>query len=89
MQGIQEVAEQLGERHRLGRDVFSAHATEPEKPSEEDRQITADLTTLLHALRDVLRSAPASEYEETLVKARGLADALGAQDLGAQDLGVP
>jgi len=59
-QRYKEVAEQLGERHRLGRDVFPARATEPERPAEEDREISADLTALLHALRDVLRSTPAS-----------------------------
>jgi len=59
-QRFKEVAESLGERHRLGRDVFPALAAGPERPPEEEREIAADLTALLHALRDVLRSAPPS-----------------------------
>jgi len=59
-QRYKDVAETLGERHRLGRDVFPARAAEPVRPGEEEREIAADLTALLHALRDVLRSAPAS-----------------------------
>jgi len=59
-QRYKEAAEALGERQRLGRDVFPARAAEPERPGEEEREIAADLTALLHALRDVLRSAPAS-----------------------------
>lgn len=59
-QRFKEVAETLGERHRLGRDVFPAQAAGPERPPEEEREIAVDLTALLHALRDVLRSAPPS-----------------------------
>jgi segregation and condensation protein A len=59
-QRFKEVAEQLGERQRLGRDVFPARTTGPERPSEEERAIAVDLTALLGALRDVLRSAPPS-----------------------------
>lgn len=59
-QRYKEVAEQLGERHRLGRDVFRATAPAAERAPEEDREISVDLTALLSALRDVLRSAPAS-----------------------------
>lgn len=59
-QRFKEVAEQLGDRHRLGRDVFAARTVEPERPAEEEREITVDLTALLRALRDVLRSAPPS-----------------------------
>ena len=59
-QRYKEVADTLGDRHRLGRDVFPASPTQPDRPPEEDREITVDLTSLLGALRDVLRSAPAS-----------------------------
>jgi len=59
-QRFKEVAEQLGERHRLGRDVFSAQAADAEKPPEAERELTVDLTALLKALRDVLRTVPAS-----------------------------
>lgn len=59
-QRYKEVAEQLGERQRLGRDVFPARAAEPDKTPEEEREISVDLTALLSALRDVLKSAPAS-----------------------------
>lgn len=59
-QRYKEVAEQLGERHRLGRDIFPAHVLEPERPAEAEREISVDLTALLTALRDVLRAAPAS-----------------------------
>ncbi len=78
-QRYKEVAEQLGDRHRLGRDVFAARATEPEKEPEAEREITADLTALLGALRDVLRSAPASgaahelEVEPVTVRERMIA----------------
>jgi segregation and condensation protein A len=59
-QRYKEVAEQLGERHRLGRDVFSVHAAGPEAAPEAEREISVDLTALLAALRDVLRAAPPS-----------------------------
>ena len=59
-QRYKEVAETLGERQRLGRDVFSARTPEPASRPEAEREIAVDLTALLHALRDVLRSAPAS-----------------------------
>jgi len=59
-QRFKEVAEQLGERHRLGRDVFAGRAPEPDPMREEERELTVDLTALLTALRDVLRRAPAS-----------------------------
>lgn len=59
-QRYKEAADQLADRHRLGRDVFAARAPEPDRPDESDREIAVDLTTLLHALRDVLKHTPAS-----------------------------
>jgi segregation and condensation protein A len=59
-QRYKEVAEQLGERHRLGRDVFAAQAAGSDRAPDAEREITVDLTALLTALRDVLRAAPAS-----------------------------
>jgi len=59
-QRYKEVAEQLGERHRLGRDVFAVRPMGPDRPPASEREIDVDLTALLQALRDVLKSAPVS-----------------------------
>ena len=53
-QRFKEVAGELGERPRLGRDVFAARGAEPEGPSEEERQIEVGLLELLEAFRRVL-----------------------------------
>jgi segregation and condensation protein A len=56
-QRFKEVAAELGERTRLGRDVFAAHGAEPERPDESEREIDVGLLQLLEAFRRVLSVA--------------------------------
>ncbi len=56
-QRFKEAAGELGERVRLGRDVFPARGAEPERPADEEREIEVGLLELLEAFRGVLRAA--------------------------------
>src|SRR5262249_41469602 len=53
-QRFQEVAEALGRRPLLGRDVFAAPGRDVEPPPEGEREIEVGLLQLLEALRRVL-----------------------------------
>jgi segregation and condensation protein A len=54
-QRYKEVAEQLGQRRLLGRDVFAARGAEQGVPSEAEREIEVGLFELLDAFREVLQ----------------------------------
>ena len=53
-QRFQEVAEELGEKARLGRDVFAAIGPEPEVTPDSEREIKVGMVQLLEAYRRVL-----------------------------------
>jgi segregation and condensation protein A len=56
-QRYREVAEALGERPLLGRDVFEVRAAGPDPRPESERELEVDLFKLVQAFRDVLRRA--------------------------------
>jgi segregation and condensation protein A len=56
-QRYREVAEQLGERPLLGRDVFAARGAEADARPEAERELDVDLFKLVQAFREVLRRA--------------------------------
>jgi segregation and condensation protein A len=56
-QRYKEVAEQLGQRPLLGRDVFPARGAAPDARPESERELDVDLFKLVQAFRDVLRRA--------------------------------
>jgi segregation and condensation protein A len=56
-QRYREVAEGLGRRPLLGRDVFEAQGAGPEPLPESERELDVDLFKLMQAFRDVLRRA--------------------------------
>lgn len=66
-QRFKEAAAQLGERVRLGRDVFAASGAEPERPPDAERELEVGLLQLLEAFRRVLRAARASGAAHELV----------------------
>ncbi len=55
-QRFKEVATELGERQRLGRDVFAACGFELEAPAESEREIEIGLFDLVEAYRRVLEA---------------------------------
>ncbi len=55
-QRFKEVATELGERQRLGRDVFAASGFELEAPAESEREIEIGLFDLVEAYRRVLEA---------------------------------
>ena len=55
-QRFKEVAAELGERKRLGRDVFAASGFELEAPAESEREIEVGLFDLVEAYRRVLEA---------------------------------
>jgi segregation and condensation protein A len=55
-QRFKEVAAELGERDRLGRDVFAAHGCGLEAPAESEREIEVGLFDLVDAYRRVLEA---------------------------------
>jgi segregation and condensation protein A len=76
-QRFKEVATELGERDRLGRDVFAASGFELAAPAESEREIEVGLFDLVEAYRRVLEakrdaeSAPHEiEAEEITVRER-------------------
>ena len=56
-QRYREVAEQLGQRPLLGRDVFASQGAGPDPLPESERELDVDLFKLVQAFRDVLRRA--------------------------------
>lgn len=60
-QRFKEVADALGERPLLGRDVFSAPGASIEAPPEGEREIEVGLLQLIEALRRVLRESTTAE----------------------------
>jgi segregation and condensation protein A len=73
-QRFKEAAGELGERMRLGRDVFAATGPEPERAPDAEREIEVGLLQLLEAFRRVLKDAPhtgaAHELEAEAVSVR-------------------
>ena len=64
-QRFKEVAEELGERRLLDRDIYAAHPPELEATPEGEREIAVDLVRLVEAFRHVLKSArPESHVHE-------------------------
>ena len=61
-QRFKEVAEQLGDRSLLGRDVYAARHLEPEPTPEGEREIAVDLVRLVEAFRQVLSRAEAAGH---------------------------
>ncbi len=84
-QRFKEVAEQLGDRPLLDRDVFLAVAPGPEAPAQAEREIEVSLFDLSLAYRRALQAAPQSgaphavEVETITVRERMIAvmEALG------------
>ena len=66
-QRFKEVADQLGGRPLLGRDVFAPVGAELEPPPEGEREIEVGLLELVEALRRTLRQARASEAAHEVV----------------------
>lgn len=67
-QRYREVAEALGQRPLLGRDVFEARAAGPDPRPESERELDVDLFALVRAFRDVLqreRPAPQPHHVES------------------------
>jgi len=60
-QRYKEVAEALGERRLLGRDVFDAVGQGPEATPENEREIEVGLFELIEAFRLMLKQAPREE----------------------------
>lgn len=56
-QRYKEVAEALGKRRWLGRDVYPAQGLEPDPPTEAEREIEVGLFELIEAFRLVLKGA--------------------------------
>jgi segregation and condensation protein A len=59
-----EVAEQLGTRRLLGRDVYSAQSLGPERVPEGERELEVGLFELIDAFRVVLENATAGQVHE-------------------------
>ena len=57
-QRFKEASEELGDRHREGRDVFRAASTEIEPTPEGEREVAVGLVDLLEAYRRVIRGKP-------------------------------
>jgi segregation and condensation protein A len=84
-QRFKEVAEQLGERRLLERDVFQAVVPGPEATPEGERELEVSLFALVEAYRRALKAAPPSgaphtvEVETITVRERMIAvmEALG------------
>jgi segregation and condensation protein A len=66
-QRFKEAAQTLGERVRLGRDVFRAAGAEPETRPEAEREIEVGLLQLLDAFRRVLAAARGAGHAHELV----------------------
>ena len=67
-QRFKEVADALGARPLLGRDVFAAPGAALEPPSEGEREIEVGLLELVEALRRVLRESKAADSIHEVVE---------------------
>jgi segregation and condensation protein A len=56
-QRFKEIAGEIGERPLLGRDVFPARGTPPERPPESEREIEVGVFQLVEAFRQALKHA--------------------------------
>jgi len=63
-QRYKEVAEALGKRRLLGRDVFEPVGTGPETVPESEREIEVGIFELIEAFRQMLQDMPGSEEEQ-------------------------
>ncbi len=68
-QRFKEVATELGERQRLGRDVFAARGFELEAPAESEREIEIGLFDLVEAYRRVLEAKRDAESKPHEIEA--------------------
>ncbi len=68
-QRFKEVAAELGERKRLGRDVFAATGFDLEAPDESEREIEVGLFDLVEAYRRVLETKLDSESKPHEIEA--------------------
>ncbi len=68
-QRFKEVAAELGERKRLGRDVFAASDFEMEAPAESEREIEVGLFDLVDAYRRVLEAKRDAESKPHEIEA--------------------
>jgi segregation and condensation protein A len=68
-QRFKEVATELGERKRLGRDVFAASGFELEAPAESEREIEVGLFDLVEAYRRVLEAKRDAESKPHEIEA--------------------
>ena len=68
-QRFKEVATELGERKRLGRDVFAASGFELEAPAESEREIEVGLFDLVEAYRCVLEAKRDAESKPHEIEA--------------------
>lgn len=78
-QRYKEAAEGLGERSRLGRDVFEVRTPEPEPTPDAEREIEVGLVTLLDAFRRVLqRAKPRAVHHEVEIESVTVAERMRA-----------
>ena len=68
-QRYKEASEELGDRHREGRDVFRAALPEIEATPEGEREIAVGLVDLLEAYRRVIRGKPKRAHKAHEVEA--------------------
>jgi segregation and condensation protein A len=68
-QRFKEVAAELGERKRLGRDVFAARGFELEAPAESEREIEVGLFDLVEAYRRALEAKRDTESKPHEIEA--------------------
>jgi len=68
-QRFKEVATELGERKRLGRDVFAASGFELEAPAESEREIEVGLFDLVEAYRRALEAKREAESKPHEIEA--------------------
>ena len=71
-QRFKEVAAELGERKRLGRDVFAAKGFELEAPAESEREIEIGLFDLVEAYRRVLEAKRDAESKPHEIEAEAI-----------------
>lgn len=61
-QRYKEVADALGKRRWLGRDVYDAHGVGPDRVPDDEREIEVGLFELIEAFRLVLKGTPEEEF---------------------------
>lgn len=65
-QRFKEVAAEIGDRLRLGRDIFEVRGAEPDRPEESAREIEIGALDLFEALRRVLKEAERADARHEL-----------------------